>query len=54
MIFRSSTVHWSGPNHDGSVRRGFNCFYVGRKGWEMGSEKDWKAAKKAKAETASR
>ena len=51
-IFRSNTVHWSGPNHDGSLRRGFNCFYLGnpwRKGWEKGGKKDWKAASKANA-----
>lgn len=29
-IFRPTTVHWSGPNHDGTARRGFNCFYVGK------------------------
>ena len=29
VFFRPTTVHWSGPNHDGSVRRGFNCFYTG-------------------------
>ena len=55
-IFRSTTVHGSGPNHDGSVRRGFNCFYMGdpwRKGWEKGGAKDWKAAKKAKSQLAS-
>ena len=45
-IFRSSTVHWSGPNHDGSVRRGFNCFYVGD--WRKGWKKDLAAAKNAK------
>ena len=28
-FFRPTTVHWSGPNHDGTVRRGFNCFYTG-------------------------
>ncbi len=56
VIFRSTTVHWSGPNHDGSVRRGFNCFYMGsswRKGWKKGAAKDWKAAKKEKSELAS-
>jgi len=45
-IFRSSTVHWSGPNHDGSVRRGFNCFYVGD--WRKTWKKDLAAAKNAK------
>lgn len=29
VIFRPTTVHWSGRNHDGSIRRGFNCFYLG-------------------------
>lgn len=29
VIFKPTTVHWSGPNHDGTARRGFNCFYVG-------------------------
>ena len=29
VFFRPTTVHWSGPNHDGSPRRGFNCFYTG-------------------------
>ena len=28
-FFRPTTVHWSGPNYDGSQRRGFNCFYTG-------------------------
>jgi phytanoyl-CoA hydroxylase len=28
-FFKPTTVHWSGPNSDGSPRRGFNCFYVG-------------------------
>ena len=62
VIFRTNTVHWSGPNHDGSVRRGFNCFYMGdswRKGSTTVAMKDWKAAKnkkmnnKKKAESAS-
>ncbi|MCY4060319.1 MAG: phytanoyl-CoA dioxygenase family protein, partial [Gammaproteobacteria bacterium] len=50
VIFRPNTVHWSGPNHDGSVRRGLNCFYVGNpfKKWKKGREKDWQAARKAK------
>ncbi len=30
VFFRPTTVHWSGPNHDGSDRRGFNCFYVSK------------------------
>ena len=49
VIFRPTTVHWSGPNHDGSVRRGFNCFYVGNaySGWKKGRKKDWQAAKNA-------
>lgn len=52
VIFRPTTVHWSGRNRDGSVRRGFNCFYVGSpfKGWKKGRPKDWQAAKKAKLE----
>ena len=29
VFFRPTTVHWSGPNLDGSERRGFNCFYTG-------------------------
>ena len=29
VMFNPNTVHWSGPNHDGSPRRGFNCFYTG-------------------------
>ena len=29
VLFRSTTVHWSGPNHNGLPRRGFNCFYTG-------------------------
>ena len=29
VFFRPTTVHWSGPNHNGSPRRGFNCFYTG-------------------------
>ena len=52
VIFRPTTVHWSGPNHDGSIRRGFNCFYIGNPHphWKNGRTKDWKAAKKAKLE----
>ena len=54
VIFRPTTVHWSGPNRDGSPRRGFNCFYVGDrfKNWKkkQASMKDWQAAKKAKLE----
>ena len=30
LLFQSRTVHWSGPNHNGKPRRGFNCFYTGR------------------------
>lgn len=30
LLFQSRTVHWSGPNHNGSQRRGFNCFYTGK------------------------
>lgn len=50
VIFRPTTVHWSGPNHEGCPRRGFNCFYVGDpfKGWKKKGQKDWQAAKKAK------
>ena len=35
VFFRPTTVHWSGPNLDGSERRGFNCFYTGNlyKNW---------------------
>ncbi|MCY4011753.1 MAG: phytanoyl-CoA dioxygenase family protein [Gammaproteobacteria bacterium] len=36
-IFKPTTVHWSGRNRDGSARRGFNCFYVGKS--YMGSKK---------------
>ena len=54
VIFRPTTVHWSGPNRDGSVRRGFNCFYVGDpfKDWKKKKThlKDWQAAKQAKLE----
>ena len=32
VLFHSTTVHWSGPNFDGSPRRGFNCFYTGKAG----------------------
>ena len=46
VIFRPTTVHWSGSNRDGSVRRGFNCFYMGDS-WR----KDWQAAKKAATAT---
>ena len=56
-IFRPTTVHWSGPNHDGSIRRGFNCFYTGkprRKEWGKDDAKDSKAAEKEKSELASR
>ena len=28
-FFRPTTVHWSGPNHEGTIRRGLNYFYVG-------------------------
>lgn len=51
VIFRPTTVHWSGPNHDGSPRRGFNCFYVGNpfQGWKKGRMKN-RAAAKAKLE----
>ena len=51
-IFRPTTVHWSGPNHEGSVRRGFNCFYVGDRseGGKTKPGKDRRAAKKAKLE----
>jgi len=29
VFFRPTTVHWSGPNYNGTPRRGFNCFYTG-------------------------
>lgn len=29
VFFQPTTVHWSGPNHNGLPRRGFNCFYTG-------------------------
>ena len=45
-IFRPTTVHWSGPNHDGTARRGFNCFYVGKPVY-----KGMKGMKKAKAKS---
>lgn len=53
VIFRPNTVHWSGPNHDGSPRRGFNCFYIGKyTDWnkKKGLKKDWEASKRAKLE----
>jgi phytanoyl-CoA hydroxylase len=58
VFFRPTTVHWSGPNLDGSERRGFNCFYVGdpfkggkgKKGTKEKWEK-WKGAKQKKAQT---
>ncbi len=54
VIFRPNTVHWSGPNHDGSPRRGCNCFYMGTyKPRKKGYPKDWRAAKKAKLKLAS-
>ena len=28
-FFRPTTIHWSGPNHEGTIRRGLNFFYVG-------------------------
>ena len=28
-FFRPTTVHWSGPNQEGTIRRGLNYFYVG-------------------------
>ena len=43
-LFRPTTVHWSGPNHEGSVRRGFNCFYTGDpyQGWkDKLSQEEW-------------
>ena len=55
VIFRTNTVHWSGPNHDGSVRHGFNCFYMGdswRKGLKMHDMKDWKAGTESKKKQA--
>ena len=30
VLFQSTTVHWSGPNHNGTPRRGFTWFYTGR------------------------
>jgi ectoine hydroxylase-related dioxygenase (phytanoyl-CoA dioxygenase family) len=45
-FFRPTTVHWSGPNHEGSVRRGFNCFYTGDpyQGWkDKLSQEEWDA-----------
>ncbi len=49
-IFRPTTVHWSGPNHDGSARRGFNCFYTGKPVFKGGKKtaKDWDKAARAK------
>ncbi len=53
ILFRSTTVHWSGPNREGTDRRGFNSFYVGdpRK-WQKGMGKA-KAMGKAKSESKS-
>ena len=45
-VFRPNTVHWSGPNLDGSQRRGFNCFYVG--GLEKWSKKKHRPTKKGR------
>ena len=47
VMFRPTTVHWSGPNHDGSERRGFNCFYTGDPFKHL-SKEDWAALKEQK------
>ncbi len=45
VIFRPTTVHWSGRNHAGTIRRGFNCFYVGKSHWDRKlSPEEWRAA----------
>lgn len=49
VFFRPTTVHWSGPNHDGTARRGFNCFYVGDPWkWQKGEGKGKGKAKEKK------
>lgn len=45
VFFKPTTVHWSGPNHGGSDRRGFNCFYVGDP-WKGKTKEQLIAAKK--------
>jgi ectoine hydroxylase-related dioxygenase (phytanoyl-CoA dioxygenase family) len=52
VFFRPNTVHWSGPNLDGSVRRGFNCFYTGDpfRGMEALGKKAWKVMKRKRRE----
>lgn len=47
VIFRPTTVHWSGPNHDGSSRRGFNCFYTGNP-YKNLTKEQWAALKAKK------
>ena len=44
-FFRPATIHWSGPNHNGSRRRGFNCFYVGDPRQRSGKPGKGKASK---------
>jgi len=44
LFFNPMTIHWSGPNHAGTTRRGFNCFYTGTYWKHKGSKEEWKAA----------
>lgn len=48
VFFRPTTVHWSGPNLDGSERRGFNCFYVGNPSKDWGKNMGRKVINKVK------
>ena len=56
VFFRPTTVHWSGPNHGGTARRGFNCFYVGNpfkgKGKQDFTAEQWEAIKQKKLKLA--
>ena len=45
VFFYPTTVHWSGPCHDGRIRRGFNWFYVGDP-WKGYSKEQLMAMKK--------
>lgn len=51
VFFRPNTVHWSGPNREGTERRGFNCFYVGDPFKHLTEEQ--RAALEKKRQTAS-
>jgi ectoine hydroxylase-related dioxygenase (phytanoyl-CoA dioxygenase family) len=56
VFFKPTTVHCSGPNHSGTTRRGFNCFYVGDpfkgKGKQDFTTEEWAAIKKKKLKLA--